>query len=205
MTARAQDRTISGFDRSEVVSALQKAIRRNVPENAVYWAAELALSGDEYYVWMRLLVITSEDVGSAWPEGPAVIAALFDAWKQAKGREGERRLFMTDAIVRLCRASKTRVADHLAYLMFEHHETASWSNASMSIPDEALDLHTQRGRRKGRGVDHFIDEAAKVSPKAEDELERFLEPLVRRLAKRSRRVPDTRGHQLPLGEDAAPG
>jgi hypothetical protein len=31
------------------------------------------------------------------------------------------------------------------------------------VPDEALDRHTRRGRRMGRGWDHFWDEASQLA------------------------------------------
>ena len=42
----------------------------------MYWALELADSGYAHYVFRRLLVITSEDVGLAEPTMPATIHAL---------------------------------------------------------------------------------------------------------------------------------
>ena len=32
------------------------------------------------------------------------------------------------------------------------------------VHDVALDMHTQRGKQRGRGIDHFLDEAAIVEP-----------------------------------------
>jgi hypothetical protein len=32
----------------------------------------------------------------------------------------------------------------------------------MEIPDHALDMHTARGRRLGRGKQHFLDEAGRL-------------------------------------------
>jgi hypothetical protein len=32
----------------------------------------------------------------------------------------------------------------------------------MEIPDHALDMHTARGRRMGRGKQHFLDEAGRL-------------------------------------------
>ena len=58
-------KTRKGYDFFEVISALQKAIRRCEEENAVYWALELYKSGFSKALWSRLLVITSEDVGLA--------------------------------------------------------------------------------------------------------------------------------------------
>jgi hypothetical protein len=32
----------------------------------------------------------------------------------------------------------------------------------MEIPDEALDMHTARGRQMGRGKQHFLDESGRL-------------------------------------------
>jgi replication-associated recombination protein RarA len=67
--------TVHGHEAHEIVSWLQKAVRRGDTEAAVYGALELEHSGLGAWLWKRLRVICSEDVGPAWPEGPAVIDA----------------------------------------------------------------------------------------------------------------------------------
>lgn len=157
-------KTVNGHITYEAVSALQKAIRRGETDNAVYWAVDLDLSGYTQWVWNRLLIITSEDVGPAWPEGPAVIRALFDNWKLLKSKpRNPAPIFITHAVVLLCRASKTRAIDHIATVHYRAH-----AELRRDVPDEALDMHTARGKGMGRGIDHFLDEAAKVFPEADD-------------------------------------
>lgn len=164
MAGRFNPMTVNGHNGYEVVSALQKAIRRGEIDNAVYWAADLDLSGFSQWLWNRILLITSEDVGPAWPEGPATIRALYENWKEIKGKPNNAgHLYIVDAVVRLCRAPKTRVNDHILFVHYVCHE-----NLKREIPDEALDMHTQRGRKMGRGIDHFLEEGAKVYPMADD-------------------------------------
>ncbi len=69
--AKKSDVTYSGHRPDQVRSALQKAIRRGQVDDALHWLTELVLSGEEWWAWRTLLVITSEDVGPAWLEGPA--------------------------------------------------------------------------------------------------------------------------------------
>ena len=59
--------TRHGYEPHEVVSALQKAIRRGQVNAALYWAAEMEQSGYTTWLWKRLLMIASEDVGRADP------------------------------------------------------------------------------------------------------------------------------------------
>jgi hypothetical protein len=46
---------------------MQKCIRRGFEEEAQFWATELDLAGYGAYVWKRLRIIASEDIGLADP------------------------------------------------------------------------------------------------------------------------------------------
>lgn len=152
-------RTVRGYLTHEVVSALQKAIRRCQPELAVYWAVELDRSSSTggMQVWNRLAIITSEDIGLAEPDLPATIAALFETWKQQRARNSAahpERLMLVHAVLLLARARKSRMVDHAVHAMYTTNETL------YEIPDEARDMHTAAGRRLRRGSDHWYEEAA---------------------------------------------
>jgi replication-associated recombination protein RarA len=56
--------TAGGYPFYEVASALQKEIRRGREEEAMYWALELAGQYDDF-LWRRLAIIASEDIGPA--------------------------------------------------------------------------------------------------------------------------------------------
>jgi replication-associated recombination protein RarA len=156
-------RTVNGHDQFEAVSALQKAIRRGQTDDAIYWAVDLDLSGFGQWVWTRLLIITSEDVGPAWLEGPAVIRSLYESWKETRKRPNSpAAIFLVHAVIVLARAPKTRVVDHAGTVHYLAHP-----DLRREVPDEALDKHTRRGKQMGRGIDHFLDEAAKVTNRVE--------------------------------------
>lgn len=139
-------RTRNGYLLSEVVSALQKAIRRGELDEAAYWASELDLSGYSEYLWRRLRIICSEDVGPANPHLPATVNALHQWWQGAKSRAGGgAELFIVHAVLLLCRSPKTRVVDHLTAVAYLGHD-----EQHLEIPDHALDMHTERGREMGR-------------------------------------------------------
>lgn len=128
----------NGYDKSEVVSALQKAIRRGNEEQALYWATELMESNEGYRMWRRLLVIAAEDVGLADPD----MLPKIMLYKQAHdmGREWNIPFL---AIMMLCRAPKNREADDAAWL-YECRRKEGWK---IQMPPEAIDGHTGRGRR----------------------------------------------------------
>ena len=68
--------TKKGYDFFEVSSTLQKSIRRGDEETALFFMVELVNSSYDEYVWKRLKIIASEDVGLAEPMMPATIGLL---------------------------------------------------------------------------------------------------------------------------------
>ena len=147
--------TARGYDAREVVSALQKAVRRSDPGAASEWAVELVRSGYGGWFWKRAKIIAVEDCS---PEATGLVAdikALAEQWKEAKN---DGLLFVVRAAVSLAIAPKSRLVDWMAWTL------NSDDLPHRPIPDEALDKHTARGRRLGRGRQHFIEEASKLVP-----------------------------------------
>jgi replication-associated recombination protein RarA len=153
--------TPGGYSAGDVASALQKCIRRGEEDAALYWGTELDLAGYGEYVWKRLRIITSEDVGLSRPGLVADVRALYDNWldqrKKKDERHGPERLFLVHAILLLCRAPKSRMVDHALIVHYEG------SRPVREIPDFALDRHTRRGRQRRRGWRHFWEEGAMIN------------------------------------------
>lgn len=148
--------TRRGYNFGEVASALQKSIRRGLVDDALYWAVELDRSGYGGYVWKRLKIMCSEDVGIAEPMMPANIEALFQNWVEQRKKKDDKhapeRLFLVHAVILLAKAQKSRMVDHA--LIWHYSDCVE----KREIPDIALDKHTQAGRRLQRGWDHFFTE-----------------------------------------------
>jgi len=150
--------TVRGYDMKEVVSALQKAIRRSDDEAALFWAVELDRSGYGQYMWRRLLIMVSEDIGLANPELPSQVSSLFNiynelkAWKNANHPE---RLQVVHAVLLMARSPKSRMLDHACHVAYTTNET-------IPMPDYALCMHTGQGRMMGRGLDHWYSDAANL-------------------------------------------
>jgi replication-associated recombination protein RarA len=156
--------TLNEYRADEVVSALQKAVRRGDCDSAVYWAHEMNLSGLGAWAWRRLLIITSEDVGLAVPEAPAIVNGLFGISQvllahQQKPVAGEKVqhpwLPLLQAAWYLARCPKNRELADMATLF----EIRAQRHQLLQIPDIALDMHTARGRAMGRGARHFEDDS----------------------------------------------
>ena len=155
-----------GFVLDEVSSALQKTIRRGEERQAIFWATELDLTGYGNYAWKRLRIICSEDVGIAWPDGPAVIRALYESWQETrktepKGTAPERSaamLFLVHAVILLARSAKSRLVDNACVVFY----TVERRTMDVEIPGYALDHHTARGRRLGRREADVYEESYRI-------------------------------------------
>lgn len=149
----SQYSTTSGYKYDESFSALQKMIRRGDEVEAMYWAIELE---GKYYqaLWDRLEVISHEDIGITSINTILFIRTCKEQYLEFRGKEsGSRRLMLSNAILALCRAPKTRVADH-----FNISSYRRLPEERKEIPDVAKDIHTRSGEILGRGWDHFFEE-----------------------------------------------
>jgi MgsA AAA+ ATPase C terminal len=144
--------THRGYSPWEVVSALQKAIRRSQEEDAIYWALELDNSNFTGWAWARLKVIASEDIGIADTQAVLLVHILYAAWADARKKDKEAKggLFLVHATLALARAQKSRIADSALIALGEE---AEWR----PIPDVALDIHTRQGKQMGRGWSFFFE------------------------------------------------
>lgn len=154
-----------GHKLGEVASALQKCIRRGLADDALYWGTELDLAGYPEYVWKRLRIIASEDIGLADPHAPLMVRSLYESWLELRKKDDKRhapeRLFLVHAILYLAGAPKTRIVDHALIVHYEGQRS------KREIPDFALDLHTGRGRARRRGWKHFWEHGAQLAPESE--------------------------------------
>ncbi|UBM58236.1 hypothetical protein LAG90_15640 [Marinilongibacter aquaticus] len=158
--------TENGYDFYECSSALQKSIRRGSEDEAMFWAVELFISGFQEYIWKRLKIMSSEDIGLAVPSISSEIQALYEMHReQAKKKDDKnqpQRLFLTHAVLMLCRAKKSRMVDWALIFYFGCHK-----KRIRPIPDYALDKHNERGRKMGRGWKHFFSEGTQLAENPE--------------------------------------
>ena len=168
MTGNTRDpwvdvRTRHGFPADEIISTLQKEIRRGNTDNAAVVAYEMATTSPELeaYLWKRLLVISVEDIGWGDLKAPVLIHTLYQMVNALDRQDGERLLYAIHAVRYLCGCQKDRSSDEMVnWLMREVDE----GRLLPTIPDYAIDMHTARGGKMGRGVSHFLEVGAQVSP-----------------------------------------
>jgi replication-associated recombination protein RarA len=155
--------TEHGLAADEVISALQKSIRRGLVDNALLLGWEMYVTSPEMeeMLWSRLCVISVEDIGFGNQQAPMLVETLFQMHKRYPRPEHDRFMFAAHAIRVMAGGSKDRTTD----------EMASWAKQVVrlgerlpEIPDAALDMHTRRGQEMGRDYRWFVEEASRVVP-----------------------------------------
>jgi replication-associated recombination protein RarA len=174
-------KTYHGLPADQVISALQKEIRRGHSENAALLAYEMVITSPalEDYLWYRLMVISVEDIGFGEPQAPVLINALYQMLTTFNRHAGERKLFALYAVRYLCRCAKDRSSDEMAIWL--NHAVAQ-GQALPTIPDYALDMHTAAGQAMGRGRQHFFAEGAQIQPELAERDQTYYQRLLAMLA-----------------------
>lgn len=139
-------RLVADYSFDEVASALQKSVRRGEEYEACWWAFIMHESSYYKYVWKRLAVIASEDVGNATPEAAIMVHTLQQNYHYtitaANRSKNDALVFVFQAVMFLSRADKSREADSLVNLI----RTQFANGEKREIPKFAIDFHTRRGR-----------------------------------------------------------
>lgn len=159
-------RTRHGLPADEIISALQKEIRRGHTENAALIAYEMATTSQELemYLWKRLQVISVEDIGWGDPHAAVLIRSLFEIVRDLDRADGERLLYAISAVRYLCASKKDRSNDEMINWVIWEVER---NGRLPEIPEYAIDMHTARGKAMGRGKRHFWEVGAILKPELE--------------------------------------
>lgn len=176
-------KTRAGHNLDEVVSLLQKAIRRGNEELAGLAACDMIESGYVKYCLKRLLIIWSEDLN--WDERIGLIlsnllnaAKVFGIGKGSNIIIGEWKMMLLGLVKEMCRATKNREVDNYNIYIIEKYKEG------YEIPDYAVDKHTKRGRMMGRGFKEFVKEGSKLyNEGGEDKYKKKAEEILRKWAK----------------------
>lgn len=157
--------TRNGFASDEIVSCVQKAIRRAMTEEACQYAYELYISGPIFLekLWRRLLTISVEDIGFGNLNAAVQVNSINEMRKNFPYDDGDQPMYFVHAIRILCESEKDRSSDYLKNIIIKEAALGK----KPVIMDVALDKHTKRGREMGRGSKHFFEEGTKVIPQFE--------------------------------------
>lgn len=138
-------RVKSGCRLDVAISALQKAIRRGDEERALFYAIDVHEGGYYKYVWKRLGVIASEDIGIADSSIQVLVQACSAAFEKTvrKGQGGETTI-LAHAVLAMCRAPKNRMCDDAACLMLRRLDDGDFPDPGVA----AIDCHTAPGKER---------------------------------------------------------
>ena len=143
----------TGVPYDEVISGLQKMIRRNKEREALILAQEMFDSGYHAAVARRLMVIAGEDIGLANPAVVSQVYTLCMGYIIAKkdspsGRVDPLALYM--AIILLARSPKNRECDDALIVTTARLKAGTDSAAKVILENESVivDCHTERGKTR---------------------------------------------------------
>lgn len=161
----ARVKTRNNLNGDEVISGLQKSIRRGLVKEACEFAYEMYITSPQFEekMWRRLLAISVEDIGMGNPDAAVQINSLNQMRKEFAYNEADRAMFFIHAIRILAESEKDRSSDLLKNIIIKSFAMGYVPE----IPDFALDKHTVRGQEMGRDSFHFLHEASKVIPQKE--------------------------------------
>lgn len=174
-------------------SILQKAVRRGMVEKAMYAAYQLSNKKTGWILWRRLVIISVEDALDT-----AVVTAIDILRREARefGYDSEdgKRCAVAAGLL-LAESKKDRRADEFLELMDaskkhrnEVPELKGWMDELERTPDEALDMHTTKGRRMGRGLNHWYEVSSETVNKTNNYMKwrEWWKPLILKTIKESK-------------------
>ena len=159
-------RTLNKLRPLDVLSCLQKAIRRNEERLAMTCAVELMASSKNYFSMCinRLRIILHEDL--AVVDNPTLICAVELTIQQVElirydpAKASKCRMLIGTVIRMMCRAPKSREGDHFHVAVGR----PVINGVAPVLPEWTYDKHTSVGRRQGRGLAHFRESSCLLIP-----------------------------------------
>lgn len=127
----------------DTISAFIKSLRGSDPDAAVYWMAKMLYAGESpRFIFRRMLIFASEDVGMADPNAVGVVVACSDAFEHVGMPEG--RFPLAQAALYLATAPKSNTA----FALFDALSTVE-KEADSGVPN-----HLRDGNRDKEGFGH---------------------------------------------------
>jgi len=146
-----------GIPVDQLVSVLQKEIRRSNVDNAVLAAYEMHTTSSEVaeHLWRRLKLIAVEDVGMGAPLAPVLLHVLHQDYQAAGGDW----MMAAHAVRYLATSPKDRTSSEHADLVRAKVEVGA---LVVTVPDYALCVHTRSGQQMGRRLMEWWESGATV-------------------------------------------
>ena len=136
----------------DIISAFIKSVRGSDPDASLYWLARMVYAGeDPRYIFRRLLILASEDIGMAAPEGISIVNACAQTFDRVGMPEG--RYALAHATLYLATAPKSNTT--MAF--FDALSTVS-KEREAEVPSELKDASRDR-KSFGHGAGYLYPHA----------------------------------------------
>ena len=137
-----------GDNHYDILSAFQKSIRGSDADAAIHYLARLIVGGDLISICRRLLVISSEDIGLAYPNAITIVKACCDSALQLGLPEA--RIPLAQAVLILATAPKSNSAICAIDAAISDIKTKDVGD----IPCHLKDGHYEGAKKLGRAVEY---------------------------------------------------
>jgi putative ATPase len=139
----------NGEQHYDIISAFIKSIRGSDPNAAVYWLARMLAGGeDPLFIARRLVILASEDIGNANPNGLLLANNCF----QAVNTIGmpEARIILSQCVTYLASSAKSNAA----YMAIENASELVSKTGDQSVPLHLRNAPTRLMKEIGYGADY---------------------------------------------------
>lgn len=130
----------------DTISAFIKSVRGSDPDAALLWLAKMLKAGeDPLFIARRLVILASEDIGNADPQGLVVATSAFQAVQWLGMPEG--RIPLAQATTYLATAPKSNAS----YMALEKALAEVGQGLDLTVPRHLRDAHYGGAKALGHG------------------------------------------------------
>jgi putative ATPase len=127
----------------DTISAFIKSLRGSDPDAALYWMAKMVYAGeDPRFIFRRMAILASEDVGLADPNAAVVVAGCWDLYERVGMPEGRFPLAQAALYLATCPKSNSALAFFDALATVEKER------------ESEVPTHLRDGNRDSEGFGH---------------------------------------------------
>ena len=135
-----------GEQHYDIISAFIKSVRGSDPNAAVYWLARMIEGGEDVkFIARRLVILASEDIGNANPNGLLLANACFDAVN--KIGYPEARIILSQCAVYLATSPKSNAS----YVAINDALAAVQKHGDLPVPPHIRNAPTRLMKNMGYG------------------------------------------------------
>lgn len=139
----------TGDQHYDVASAFIKSMRGSDADAAIHYMARMLVAGeDPRFIFRRMLILASEDVGPADPLAMSIISGAAQAFEQVGMPEG--RIIMANAVIYLCNAPKSNAA----IMAIDEAQADVRKGKYGAVPAHLRDTHYPGAAGFGHGLEY---------------------------------------------------